>query len=47
MVLGREGILAPVFSNIEEYVGRNAQEYYKVLAEVGKGTWHPGHDALP
>ncbi len=46
-VLAREGILDPRFSSIEEYVGRNTQEYYGVLTEVGQGSWHPEHDALP
>jgi Fic family protein len=47
MVLAMEGILAPEFSSIEEYVGRNPQDYYNVLAEVGQGAWHPERDALP
>jgi Fic family protein len=48
MVLAKEGgILAPVFSNIEEYIGKNTLAYYAALAEVGKGSWHPGHNALP
>lgn len=47
MVLSRDGILSPVFSSIEEYVGRNPQEYYDVLAEVGQGSWHPERDPLP
>lgn len=46
-VLAREGILDPRFSSIEEYVGRNFQEYYDVLASVGQGAWHPENDALP
>jgi Fic family protein len=46
-VLAREGILDPRFSSIEEYVGRNSQEYYEVLAEVGQGAWHPENNALP
>jgi Fic family protein len=46
-VLAREGILDPRFSSIEEYVGRNSQDYYAVLGEVGQGTWHPENDALP
>lgn len=46
-VLAREGILDPRFSGIEEYVGRNSQEYYDVLGEVGQGAWHPENNALP
>jgi Fic family protein len=47
LVLGREGILEPPFSSIEEYLGRNTQDYYKVLAEVGAGYWHPENDPRP
>ncbi len=48
MVLAKEQqILSPVFSSIEEYVGRNVLDYYAVLAEVGQGEWHPERDALP
>lgn len=47
MVLAREGILSPVFSSIEEYVGRNPQDYYNVLTEVGQGNWRPENNPLP
>jgi Fic family protein len=47
LVLAREGILSPVFCSIEEYLGRNTQAYYDVLAEVGAGSWHPDRDARP
>ena len=47
LILARDGVLHPVFSSIEEWLGRNTQEYYSVLAEVGKGGWHPGNDARP
>ncbi len=47
LVLAREGILAPAFSSIEEYLGHNTQPYYAVLAEVGQGSWHPERDPLP
>lgn len=46
-VLAQEGILDPRFSSIEEYVGKNNGEYYKALAEVGQGAWHPERSALP
>lgn len=46
-ILARQGILDPKFSSIEEYVGRNAREYYDVLGEVSRGNWHPERDALP
>ncbi|MGH2826081.1 MAG: Fic family protein [Actinomycetota bacterium] len=45
MVLAREGILVPEFCSIEEYLGRNTQAYYKVLADVGGGYWQPENDA--
>lgn len=41
LVLAREGILSPVFMSVEEYLGRNTQAYYDVLAEVGQGSWNP------
>jgi Fic family protein len=47
LVLAREQIVAPVFSSIEEYLGRNTQSYYEVLAEVGRGTWSPHRNARP
>lgn len=47
MVLARDGLLAPELSSIEEYLGRNTQAYYDVLAEVGAGAWHPQRDARP
>lgn len=47
LVLAREQIVSPVFSSIEEYLGRNTQAYYDVLARVGGGTWSPQNDARP
>lgn len=47
LVLAREGILEPPFCSIEEYLGRNTQAYYDVLAEVGGGRWQPERDARP
>jgi Fic family protein len=47
LVLARERIVAPEFSSIEEYLGRNTQAYYDVLGEVGQGGWHPAHAARP
>lgn len=45
LVLAREGILESEFSSIEEYLGRNTQEYYDVLAAVGRGKWNPQNEA--
>lgn len=47
LVMVREGILTPTFVSIEEYLGRNTQSYYDILAEVGGGAWHPERDAAP
>jgi Fic family protein len=47
LALAREGILAPQFCSIEEYLGRNTPDYYAVLGEVGAGSWHPERDARP
>jgi Fic family protein len=47
LVLAREQTVAPAFSSIEEYLGRNTQTYYDVLAEVGKGAWNPQNSARP
>jgi len=47
LVLARTGVTAPLFSSIEEYLGRNTRAYYDVLAEVGGGAWHPERDAGP
>jgi Fic family protein len=47
LVLAREQISAPVFSSIEEYLGRNTRAYDDILAEVGQGSWHPERDARP
>lgn len=40
-VLANDGIAAPDFSSIEEYIGRNQAEYYEVLGVAGGGGWHP------
>jgi len=47
LVIARDRINAPVFSSVEEYLGRNTQAYYDILAEVGQAGWHPENDARP
>jgi Fic family protein len=47
LILAQNGILSPVFMSIEEYLGRNTQSYYDILAEVGGGSWQPQRDARP
>lgn len=40
-VLANDGVQAQEFASIEEYIGRNQQEYYDVLADAGGGGWNP------
>jgi Fic family protein len=47
LVLARDKVLAPVFASIEEFLGRNTDTYYSMLADVGAGSWHPERDARP
>jgi Fic family protein len=47
LILGRGGPLAPELSSIEEYLGRNTDDYYAVLARVARGSWHPEEDSRP
>ena len=47
LILSREGSMSPVFSSIEEYLGRNTHAYYQVLAEVGQGSWNPKRSVRP
>ncbi|MGA2742066.1 MAG: Fic family protein [Bryobacteraceae bacterium] len=47
LILARAGALAPEFSSIEEYLGRNTREYYDVLRDVGAGSWNPRRNARP
>jgi len=47
LVLAREGIVSPVFSSIEEYLGQDTRAYYDILGVVGRGSWQPANDARP
>jgi Fic family protein len=47
LILATQGMMAPQFSSIEEYLGHNTEAYYAVLTEVGAGSWHPERDARP
>jgi Fic family protein len=44
LVLAIKGIVDPTFCSIEEYLGKNTQDYYDILAEVGRGKWNPQRD---
>jgi Fic family protein len=41
MVLSREAIVEPAFSSIEEWLGSNTEDYYRVLAKTAQGHWRP------
>lgn len=47
LVLARDGLLAPEFGSIEEYLGRNTDAYYSALQKVQGGTYQPERDAAP
>lgn len=47
LILARDSIVAPEFSSVEEFLGRNTPDYYAVLALVGRGSWQPRNDATP
>jgi len=44
LILGQEQIIEAPFCSIEEYLGRFTDEYYGVLAAVGRGAYHPEND---
>ena len=45
LVLARSRVLSPVFMSIEEYLGRNTDDYYRLLSQVGQGVWSPANDS--
>jgi Fic family protein len=47
LVLARQGVLAPEFMSIEEYLGADTESYYNVLGQVGGGSWQPHRNARP
>ncbi|MEU5643367.1 Fic family protein [Streptomyces milbemycinicus] len=48
LLIARDGVLAPEFSSIEEWLGMpgNTWEYYKVLRTVGGPVWSPQRETL-
>lgn len=44
MILTRNQLLGQEFCSIEEWLGRNTQGYYGVLAKTGMGRWNPSND---
>ncbi len=47
LVLAREGVLAPEFVSIEEYLRQNTEAYYATLQKVQGGGYRPERDAAP
>ena len=47
LVIALDGMMNSAFCSIEEWLGANTQEYYRVLSEVGQGSWNPENSALP
>ncbi|WP_432502733.1 Fic family protein [Kineococcus arenarius] len=45
LVLARESIVEPPFASIEEWLGRNTESYYAILALTGAGAWNPERSA--
>lgn len=45
LVLARRGVAEPEFASIEEWLGANTDDYYRVLAATGRGHWQPDGDA--
>jgi Fic family protein len=47
LLIGGGVMAAQEFVSIEEYLGRNELDYYRVLADVGGGSWQPGRVTTP
>ncbi len=45
LVLSRDAIVEPAFSSIEEWLGHNTDDYYRILTVTGQGSWHPEREA--
>lgn len=45
LVLAMDQVIEPTFSSIEEWLGSNTEDYYRILAITGLGGWHPENDA--
>ncbi|WP_433016351.1 Fic family protein [Kribbella sp. CA-294648] len=45
LVLSQCGIGEPAFSSIEEWLGSNTEDYYRVLGLTGAGKWSPERSA--
>jgi Fic family protein len=47
LVLARDGLLAPEFGSIEQYLNEHTPAYYAVLQKVQGGSYQPDRDATP
>lgn len=47
LVLSQDGLVHPIFSSIEEWLGRNTPEYYKALEQMSDGKWSPEYNTSP
>ncbi|MGK2931671.1 MAG: Fic family protein [Solirubrobacterales bacterium] len=47
LVLARQGILAPEFGSIEQYLAEDTTSFYETLGLVQKGSYSPENDASP
>jgi Fic family protein len=47
LVLALDGLLAPEFVTIEEYLGANTNAYYAALQAAQGGSYQPQRDAMP
>ncbi len=45
LVLAQDGMVHPVFSSIEEWLGKNTPEYYNALGKMSAGTYSPEYNA--
>lgn len=45
LTISRQAIVEPPFSTIEEWLGSNTDDYYRLLALTGKDSWRPRPDA--
>ena len=45
LTISRQSIIEPAFSSVEEWLGSNTDDYYRVLAITGQGSWRPRLDA--
>jgi len=45
LVMAQDAVLEPTFSSIEEWLGSNTEDYYRILAATGAGAWNPDRDA--